>query len=109
MENIAQQLAVIDPGSVWLLPIPKDNFTMPNFSFGQKVMSRSLETYGRIIGMEFAPDGSTLAYQISPGWHYLVAVTENSQSLNWRDEVHAVPEVDLIMISGGGLGRHTTN
>ena len=31
MENIAQQLAVIDPGSAWLLPIPLDGFTMPKF------------------------------------------------------------------------------
>lgn len=101
MENIAQQTAVIDPGDAWVLPIPKESFTMPNFSFGQKVMSRSLGTSGRIIGMEFAPDGSTLAYQISPGWHYLITVTEHSKSLNWRDEVHAMPEADLIMISGG--------
>jgi hypothetical protein len=97
MENIAQQLAVIDPGSAWLLPIPKDGFTMPKFSFGQKVMSRGRETIGRIIGMEFAPDGSTLAYQISPGWHYIVAVTAHSKSLKWRDEVSSVPEADNII------------
>ena len=101
MENIAQQLAVIDPGSAWLLPIPTDGFTMPKFSFGQKVMSQSRETIGRIIGMEFAPDGSTLAYQISPGWHYLIAVTEHPKSKNWRDEVDAVPEADLIIACGG--------
>ncbi len=101
MENIAQQLAVIDPGSAWLLPIPKEGFTMPKFSFGQKVRSRGRETIGRIIGMEFAPDGSTLAYQISPGWHYLIAVTEHPKSLNWRDEVDAVPEADLIIACGG--------
>ncbi len=101
MENIAQQPAVIDPGSAWLLPIPKDSFTMPKFSFGQKVMSQSRETCGRIIGMEFAPDGSTLAYQISPGWHYLIAVTEHPKSKKWRDEVDAVPESDLIINCGG--------
>jgi hypothetical protein len=97
MENIAQQLAVIDPGSAWLLPIPKDGFTMPKFSFGQKVMSRSRETCGRIIGMEFAPDGSTLAYQISPGWHYFIEVTEHPSSFPWLDEVDSVPESDLII------------
>jgi hypothetical protein len=101
MENIAQQLAVIDPGSAWLLPIPLDSFTMPKFSFGQKVMSRSRETIGRIIGMEEAPDGSTLAYQINPGWHYLIAVAEHPNSKNWRDSVDAVPEADLIIVSGG--------
>ncbi len=101
MENIAQQLAVIDPGSAWLLPIPKDGFTMPKFSFGQKVMSRSRETCGRIIGMEFAPDGSTLAYQISPGWHYVIEVTARPSSKKWRDEVDSLPEADLIIISGG--------
>lgn len=101
MENIAQQLAVIDPGSAWLLPIPKEGFTMPKFSFGQKVMSRSRETIGRIIGMEFAPSGCSLAYQISPGWHYIVAVTERPNPKNWRDEVDSLPEGDLIMICGG--------
>jgi hypothetical protein len=101
MENIAQQPAVIDPGSAWLLPLPLDGFTMPQFSFGQKVMSRSRETIGQIIGMEFAPDGSTLAYQISPGWHYLIAVTEHPKSLNRRDSVDAVPEADLIINCGG--------
>lgn len=100
MENIAQQLAVIDPGSAWLLPIPKDGFTMPKFGFGQKVMSRSRETCGRIIGMEFAPDGSELAYQISPGWHYVIAVTEHPNSKNRRDSVDAVPEADLIIACG---------
>jgi hypothetical protein len=51
--------------------------------------------------MEFAPDGSTLAYQISPGWHYVIAVTEHPKSKKWRDEVDAVPEADLIINCGG--------
>ncbi len=74
---------------------------MPQFSFGQSVQSRSRETIGRIIGMEFAPDGSELAYQISPGWHYFIEVTEHPSSFPWLDEVDAVPEADLIIISGG--------
>ena len=101
MENIAQQLAVIDPGNAWLLPIPLEGFTMPKFSFGQKVMSQSRETCGRIIGISFAPAGSTLAYQISPGWHYLIAVTEHTKSKNRRDSVSSVPESDLIINCGG--------
>ena len=56
---------------------------------------------GRIIGMEEAPDGSTLAYQISPRWHYVIAVTEHSKSLKWRDKVDSVPEADNMIISGG--------
>lgn len=80
----SESASVIDPGCAWLLLLPKDRFTMPKFSFGQSVQSRSRETIGRIIGMEFAPNGSTLAYQISPGWHYVIAVTEHSKSLNWR-------------------------
>jgi hypothetical protein len=97
MENIAQQLAVIDPGSAWLLPIPLEGFTMPQFSFGQKVMSRGRGTIGRIVGMEFAPNGSELAYQISPGWHYVIAVTEHPNSKNRRDSVDSLPESDLII------------
>ena len=97
----SESASVIDPGCAWLLLLPKDGFTMPKFSFGQSVQSRSRETIGRIIGMEFAPSGCSLAYQISPGWHYLIAVTEHPNSLNWRDEVDAVPEADLIIACGG--------
>ncbi len=97
-----ESASVIDPGNAWLLLLPKDKFTMPQFGFGQSVQSRSRETIGRIIGISFAPDGSTLAYQISPGWHYLIAVTEHPKSLNRRDSVDAVPEGDLIIACGGG-------
>ena len=96
-----ESASVIDPGCAWLLLLPKDGFTMPLFSFGQSVQSRSRETIGRIIGMEFAPAGCELAYQISPGWHYVIEVTEHPNCLNWRDEVDSLPESDLIMICGG--------
>ena len=80
----SESASVIDPGNAWLLLLPKDKFTMPQFSFGQSVQSRSRETIGRIIGMEFAPSGCSLAYQISPGWHYVIEVTEHPNCLNWR-------------------------
>jgi hypothetical protein len=98
MENIAQQLAVIDPGSAWLLPIPLDGFTMPKFSFGQKVMSQSRETIGRIIGMEFVPSGS---HYISCGWRYVIATNHLPDFRNWGNEVDSNPEADLIINCGG--------
>ncbi len=98
MENIAQQLAVIDPGSAWLLPIPKDSFTMPKFSFGQKVMSQSRETCGRIIGMEFVTFGS---HYISCGWRYVIAMTKQPDFRNWGNEVDSFPEADLIIACEG--------
>lgn len=101
MTKESQQPAVIDSGRAWLLPLPKDRFTMPQFSFGQKVMSRSRVSCGRIIGMESAPDGSERAYQISCGWHYVIEVTEHPNCKNWRDSVDSVPESDLIIICGG--------
>lgn len=97
----SESASVIDPGSAWLMLLPKDGFTMPLFSFGQIVRSLSRETIGRIIGMEFAPDGSTLAAQISPGWHYVIAVTVSPSCQNWRDSVEAVPESELIISCGG--------
>lgn len=41
MTNITQELAVIDPGFAWLLPLPKNGFTVPKFRFGQRVQSRA--------------------------------------------------------------------
>lgn len=52
MVMTTQQLAVIDPGLAWLLPIPKDSFTMPKFTFGQLVKVRNGDVIGQIIGME---------------------------------------------------------
>ena len=84
--------------AAWFLPLPKEQFTMPMFSFGQPVRSLSRETIRQIIGMEFAPDGSTLASEVSSGWHYVIAVTERPNWQNWRDSVESIPEADMTPI-----------
>ena len=97
MENIAQQLAVIDPpNNTWLLPLPKDGFTMPKFRFGQLVKSQSRGICGRIIGMEFAPAGSECAYQIAFGWHYAIDLgTYRHCQEPWRQDQVWLTEADL--------------
>ena len=44
--------AVIVPRNAWLLPIPKDSFTMAKITFGQVVKVLSRDVIGQIIGME---------------------------------------------------------
>ena len=100
MENIAQQLAVIDPpNNAWLLPLPKDGFTAPLLTFGQLVKSQSRGIYGRIIGMEFAPAGSECAYQIAFGWHYAISLgTYRHCQEPWRQDQVWLAEADLELI-----------
>lgn len=86
--------AVIDPGLAWLLPIPKDSFTMPKFTFGQVVKVRTREVIGQIIGMEFAAAGSAMADEIGCGWHYTL-LGRNFSSGSMRALVEFVAEADL--------------
>lgn len=88
-------LASSDSGTTWLIPLPKDGFTMPLFSFGQTVRSLSRSASGRIIGMEFVPVGS---HYISCGWRYVIAMTKQPDFSNWGDSVDSVPEADLMPI-----------
>lgn len=86
--------AVIDPGLAWLLPIPKDSFTMPKFTFGQVVKVRNGDAIGQIIGMEFAASGSPMAEEIGCGWHYtLLGRNFSSGSMQTLNEF--VAEADL--------------
>ena len=94
----SESASVIDPGRAWLLRLPKDGFTMPLFSFGQPVRSLSRSASGRIIGMEFVPDGS---HYISCGWRYVIAMTPKPDFRNWGNEVDSFPEADLIRTCGG--------
>ena len=98
-----ESAAVIDPGRAWLLRLPKEQFTMPLFSFGQQVQSQDREIRGRIVGMEFALDGSEQARYISPGWHYQVAneVRASSSPNKRRVYVDSLPESELIISCGG--------
>ncbi len=43
----SESTSVIDPGRAWLLRLPKERFTMPLFSFGQPVRSRSRDAINR--------------------------------------------------------------
>ena len=99
--------AVIESGSTWLLPLPKDGFTVPKFTFGQTVRSLQDDAWGRIIGMEFAKEGSELAHAVSSGWHYTITLTvlpvylRKFTNKKWKPIVEIFPESDLIMICGG--------
>ncbi len=86
--------AVIDPGLAWLLPIPKDSFTMPKFTFSQVVKLRSRDVIGQIIGMEFAASGSAIADEIGCGWHYTL-LARNFSSGSMQTLVEFVAEADL--------------
>lgn len=89
--------AVIDPGASWLLPIPKDSFTMPKFAFGQVAKVRNGDVIGQIIGMEFATSGSEMAEEVGCGWHYTL-LGRNSSSGSLQMLVEFVAEVDLILV-----------
>lgn len=99
MTNVTQELAVIDPGFAWLLPLPKNSFTVPKFRFGQRVQSLSRGTSGQIIGMEFAPSGSECARQIAFGWHYVIDLgAYRHDESPWREDQDLLPESDLKLI-----------
>ena len=99
MTNITQELAVIDPGKAWLLPLPKNGFTVPIFRFGQRVQSQSRGTSVRIIGMEFAPKGSKCARQIALGWHYVIELGAYRYDESPRlEDQDLLPESDLKLI-----------
>ncbi len=89
--------AVIDPpNNTWLIPLPKDGFTMPKFRFGQRVQSQSRGTSGRIIGIEFAPAGSEHALKIAFGWHIVIELSVYRHCKEpWRDDRDLLPESDL--------------
>jgi len=97
MATTSQKLAVIDPGASWLLPIPKDSFTMPKFTFGQLAKLRNGDVIGQIIGMEFAASGSPIAAEIGCGWHYTLLGRDLSSGylLTW---VEFVVEAEMILI-----------
>ena len=84
--------------TAWFLPLPKEQFTMPMFSFGQTVRLRSRSASVRIIGMEFVPFGS---HYISCCWRYVIALTEPPDFRNWGNSVDSFPEVDLLKTCGG--------
>lgn len=73
---------------------------MPLFSFGQQVQSQDREIRGRIVGMEFAIDGTEQARYISPGWHYQVVneLRVSSSQDQSRVYVDSVPEGDVMPI-----------
>lgn len=52
MATTTQLGSVIAPGLAWLLPIPKDSFTIPKFTFAQVVKVLSRDVIVQIIGME---------------------------------------------------------
>lgn len=88
-------LASSDLETTWLIPLPKDGFTMPLFSFGQTVRSLSRSASGRIIGIKFIPEGS---HHISCGWRYVIAMTEPPDFQRWRDSVESLAEADVTLI-----------
>ena len=94
MATTTQQIAVIDPGASWLLPIPKGSFTMPKFTFGQLAKLRNGDVIGQIIGMEFAASGSPIAAEIGCGWHYTL-LGRNFSSGYLQTLVEFVAEADL--------------
>ena len=99
MTDITPELAVIDPGFAWLLPLPKNSFTVPKFRFGQRVQSLSRGTSGQIIGMEFAPKESECARQIAFGWHYVISLgAERHDQEPWLEDQDLLPESDLKRI-----------
>jgi len=97
MATTTQQLAVIDPGLAWLLPIPKNSFTMPKFAFGQLVKLQNADVIGQIIGMEFAAFGSAMAEDIGCGWHYTL-LGKNFSSSYLQTCLDFIAEADLTLI-----------
>jgi endonuclease/exonuclease/phosphatase (EEP) superfamily protein YafD len=52
-----------------------NNWDYPRFSFGQRTQQ------GLIIGIEYHPADTQLAYQYGQGWRYTVLTDKNSQEV----------------------------